>query len=120
MAENDDSAGGGGPGQNQRKKQFSAQIPVPAKLRIHEEGVANKWKQFHRSWKIYEKASRLSEEENAYRCSVFLACIGEEALAIFDGFQFDSEDDKDDIDIVIQKFEEFCVGATHEAYESFT
>ena len=119
MAQNDDGAGGGGLGQNQRKKQFSAQIPVPAKLRIHEEGVANKWKQFHRSWKIYEKASRLSEEENAYRCSVFLACIGEEALAIFDGFQFDSEDDKDDIDIVIQKFEEFCVGATHEAYESY-
>ena len=118
MAEERDNAGGNG--QNgQRRKQFSAQIPVPAKLKIHEEGLATKWKQFLRSWKIYERASRLSEEENSYRCSVLLACIGEEALAVFDGFHFDNEADRDNIDTVILKFEEFCVGATHEAFESY-
>ena len=109
---------GGGSGEP-RKKAFSAQIPVPSKLKIHEEGLAMKWKQFHRSWKIYEKASRLSEEENSYKCSVLLACIGEEALAIFDGLHFENEADRDNIDIVIQKFEEFCVGATNEAFESY-
>ena len=118
MAEERDNAGGNG--QNgQRRKQFSAQIPVPAKLKIHEEGLATKWKQFLRSWKIYERASRLSEEENSYRCSVLLACIGEEALAVFDGFHFDNETDRDNIDTVILKFEEFCVGATNEAFESY-
>ena len=116
MATGGNAVAGGG---EARRKPFSAQIPVPSKLKIHEEGLANKWKQFHRSWKIYEKASRLSEEENSYKCSVLLACIGEEALAIFDGLHFETEADRDNIDIVIQKFEEFCVGATNEAFESY-
>ena len=64
MATGGNAVAGGG---EARRKPFSAQIPVPSKLKIHEEGLANKWKQFHRSWKIYEKASRLSEEENSYK-----------------------------------------------------
>ena len=116
--QNGEAVAGGGPGE-QRRKPFSAQIPVPSKLKIHEDGLAMKWKQFLRSWKIYEKASRLSDEENSYKCSVLLACIGEEALAIFDGLHFENEVDRENIDIVIQKFEEFCVGATNEAFESY-
>ena len=66
MAEELDNSGGNG--QNgQRRKQFSAQIPVPAKLKIHEEGLATKWKQFLCSWKICEMASRFSEDENLDR-----------------------------------------------------
>ena len=103
----------------QRRKRFTAQVPTPTKLKISEEGLATRWKQFARSWKNYEKASRLDEEEESYRCAVLLACIGDEAMEVFDGFEFKAGESKESLDTVLKKFEEFCVGKTHEAFESY-
>ena len=103
---------------NERK--FSAQIPVPSKLNITDEStLAQSWRKFLRSWNNYEIASNLKAEPNEYRCSVLLAIIGDDALERFDGFRFDNDNEKTDIDVVLKKFEEFCVGSTHEAFESY-
>lgn len=48
-----------------------------------------------------------------------MTCNGPEALDIYDGFDFANETDKDDIDIVIDKFETFCVGKTIVTFERF-
>ena len=106
-------------GEETRRKRFTAHVPTPTKLKISEEGLATRWKQFARSWKNYEKASRLEEESDDYRCSVLLACIGDEAMEVFDGFQFKTGESREQIDTVMKKFEEFCVGKTHEAFESY-
>ncbi|XP_012946146.1 uncharacterized protein K02A2.6-like [Aplysia californica] len=37
----------------------------------------------------------------------------------FDGFKFSSKEEQDDIDTVLKRFEEFCMGTTHEAFESY-
>ena len=107
-------ASGGG-----ERRRFTAQVPTPTKLKISEDGLAQRWKHFARSWKNYEKASRLDEEDAEYRCAVLLATIGDEAMEIFDGFEFKAGESKEDIDTVLQKFENFCVGKTHEAFESY-
>ena len=86
MAELEGNLAGGA--EPQRRKRFTAQVPTPTKLKISEEGLATRWKQFARSWKNYEKASRLDEEEESYWCAVLLACIGDEAMEVFDGFEF--------------------------------
>ena len=37
----------------------------------------------------------------------------------FDGFKFETGEKDDDIETVLKKFESFCIGATHEAFESY-
>jgi len=46
-------------------------------------------------------------------------CIGQEALDIFDGLAFEDESHKKDIDIILQKLEEFCVGNKNEIYKRY-
>ena len=57
-------------------------------------------------------------ESPKYRTSVLLACIVDEAFDIFDGFSFEKED-QNDIDTVLDKFEQLCVGEASVVYETF-
>ena len=54
------------------------------------------------------------------RTATFLTCVGADALELFDGFHFQDENDKTDIDKVIEAFETFCIGQTNEIYERYT
>ena len=117
MAEENHDDGRGAPvGQTHR---FTAKVPTPTKLKIAEEGLEQRWKSFKRGWKIYEKASRLEDQDTSYRTSVLLACIGDEAMTLYDTFQFAEGESEEDIDTVIAKFEQYCVGTTNEAFESY-
>ena len=40
-------------------------------------------------------------------------------MDIFDGFKFDQEADMQNLKKIMDKFEDFCVGETHEAYKSY-
>ncbi|XP_041350800.1 uncharacterized protein LOC121369792 [Gigantopelta aegis] len=64
-------------------------------------------------------ATRLETESPKYHTSVFLACVGEEAFDIFDGFSFGQDEDANDIDDVLRKFEQFCIGEANGIYETF-
>ena len=106
-------------GRGNNRRQFTANIPVPAKLDVSAGNLSQNWKRFKRHWDNYIVASRLSEEDQNFQCAVFLATVGEDALDIFDGLKFDSDADRKNLITVMQKFEQFCVGQTHEAYESY-
>ena len=104
----------------QERRKFSANIPVPQKLNISDEsGLRANWRRFLRSWRNYELASNLVSETSQIRCAVLLTVIGDEAMEKFDGFKFEQNEKDDDIDTVLKKFESYCIGATHEAFESY-
>ena len=95
-------------------------IPIPHKLKIENDSdMESNWKRFKRAWDNYETASNLKNESVEYRCAVLLTCIGEEANEMLDGFKFEAGENRNDIDIVLAKFKQFCVGSTHEAFESY-
>ena len=104
--------------QQATQRHFTANIPVPSKLDLSGQLEQN-WRKFSRQWKNYSIASRLIKEPKEYQCAVLLACIGEEAQEIYDGLHFEDDEDQNDIDTVINKFEIFCVGTTNEIYESY-
>ncbi|KAG1661281.1 hypothetical protein GQR58_021516 [Nymphon striatum] len=93
-------------------------IPFPPKLELDGNASSN-WKKFCRVWENYEIASGLNEKELKLRTATFLTCVGPEALDVYDGFAFDSDADKQNIDKIIQKFEIFCVGKTNETFERY-
>ena len=101
-------------------KKFSATIPIPSKLNLDDETcLEQSWKRFKRSWDNYEVASNLKAEPKEYRCAVLLAVVGDSAMEKFDGFKFEEGENEKDIDVVLKKFEDFCVSSTHEAFESY-
>ena len=81
--------------------------------------LSHNWKKFKRQFQNYRVASRLDKEPNDFQSAVFLATVGEDAMDIFDGFKFEQEADMQDLGEIMEKFEDFCVGETHEAYESY-
>ena len=91
----------------------------PSLMFLLETELSQNWKRFKRHWDNCIVASRLSEEDQNFQCAVFLATVGEDALDIFDGLKFDSDAYRKNLETVMQKFEQFCVGQTHEAYESY-
>ena len=76
-------------------------------------------KMFKRQFQNYRVASGLNKEPNEFQSAVFLATVGEHAMDISDGFKFEQEADMQDLGKIMEKFEDFCVGETHEAYESY-
>ena len=89
--------------------QIPINIPLPSKLELTG-NLATNWKKFHRDWNNYEIAARLKDPENpavnkSLRTATLLTCIGSDAVDVYEGLEFQNEDDKKDIDIVLQKLQ---------------
>ena len=101
--------------------QIPINIPLPSKLELTG-NLATNWKKFHRDWNNYEIAARLKDPEHpavnkSLRTATLLTCIGSDALDVYEGLEFETEDDKKDIDIVLQKLQRYCIGETNKIYE---
>ena len=102
-----------------QSRQYTANVPLPSKLNVSDGCLSHNWKKFKRQFQNYRVASRLDKEPNEFQSAVFLATVGEDAMDIFDGFEFEQEADMQDPGKIMETFEEFYVGETHEAYESY-
>lgn len=106
-----------------RLVQIPINIPLPSKLEISG-NLATNWKKFQRAWNNYEIAARLKDPEHpdvnkSLRTATLLTCIGSDALDVYDGLDFASEEQKTDIDVVLQKLQSYCIGETNEIYERY-
>ena len=92
------------------------------KLKLELTGnLVTNWKKFHCDWN-YKIAARLKDPENpavnkSLRTATLLTCIGSDALDVYEGLEFENEDDKKDIDIVLQRLQRYCIGETNEIYQ---
>lgn len=76
-------------------------IPFPAKLDLRG-NIATNWRHFKRGWENYEIASGLKERNGELRVATLLTCLGAEALSVYHGLKFESEEDRKDIIKVLQ------------------
>ena len=93
-------------------------LKLPQALKI-EGNLAVNWKRFKRSWQNYAIIARLDQFEESYKAALFLSVIGEDALEMFEGMDFATETDRQILNKILEKFEEFCIGETNETYERF-
>jgi hypothetical protein len=66
-------------------------MPKPLKT---EGNLASNWKKFKRSWDNYAIVARFNRFEDEFKTATFLSCIGEDAMEIFEGLDFSSEEDR--------------------------
>lgn len=91
-------------------------MPKPLKT---DGNLANNWKRFKRTWDNYAIISRLNRFDDEFKTATFLSCVGEDAMEIYEGMDFATEEDRTKLDIVVNKFQELCLGETNETYERF-
>ena len=85
--------------------------------------LAENWKRFKQRYTLYNIASELTEKDDKTQTSTLLHIIGEAALDIYNTFIFESEDDSMKQDVVLKKFEEYCMpkrNITFERHRFFT
>ncbi|XP_032241511.2 uncharacterized protein K02A2.6-like [Nematostella vectensis] len=93
-------------------------LQLPQKLETRG-SLANNWKTFKRLWINYEIASQLDKQRMELRTATLISCIGPEALEIYDGLPFANEEDKTNINRIMELMEAHCVGETNEIYERY-
>lgn len=82
--------------------------------------IADNWKVWKQMWSNYMVIAKLDSQPPEYKVALFLHCIGVEALKIFNGFQFDSPEDRNDMAKIIEKFDQFTIGELNETFERYT
>ena len=83
-------------------------VSMPKTL-IIEGNLAANWKKFKRTWDSYAVVARLNCFADEFKTATFLSCIGQDALEIFEGLEFPSEDNRKAIEVVITKSQDFCL-----------
>ena len=94
-------------------------VPFPKPLELTGANNAQVWTYFSQVWQNYEIASQLNQHPANVRLATLLTCFGESAYTVYNSIKFDTEADKQKIDIVLTKLKDYCVGQTNEIYERY-
>ena len=79
--------------------------------------VAENWRRFKQRFQLYLSAIGADEKNAKTKASVFLHVVGEEALEVYNNFQFTEEADKMKLDKILEKFEAYCIPKTNVTFE---
>ena len=95
----------GGKGLNEVKMQ-ALQQPPNLQLTCN---VSENWRRFKQRFQLYLSAISADGKNAKTKASVFLHVVGEEALEVYNNFQFTVEADKMKLDKILEKFEAYCI-----------
>ncbi|XP_070550519.1 uncharacterized protein [Ptychodera flava] len=94
--------------------------PEPLKL---EGNLSENWRRWKQRFQLYMEASEANEKPEKNQCSIFLHVVGDEALEAYNTFTFTNAADKEKIQVLYEKFEEYCSprkNVTLERHKFFT
>ena len=83
------------------------QLHPPPALSL-EGNLSENWRKWHQRYCLYEAACGLSDKGDNVRGSTFLHIIGQEALDVYNTFTWANAGDKVKVDIVSEKFKNYC------------
>ena len=95
-------------------------IMPPGKLNVTStENMAENWKVWKQMWNNYVIIAKLGTQPPEYKVALSLHCIGVDALKIFNGFQFDTPEDRNNLSEIIEKFDQYTIGELNETFERY-
>ena len=81
--------------------------------------VNEHWKLFKQKWSNYRIIAQLDRQPAAYQVALLLHTIGDEALKVYNGFQFNTPEADRTTAEILEKFDTFAIGEINETYERF-
>ncbi|CAK1599497.1 unnamed protein product [Parnassius mnemosyne] len=70
-------------------------------------GRADAWKWWKVQFNLFLKASGVHKEEGSIQASLLINLIGSDGFDVYETFTFDSEEQREDIEILMKKFDEY-------------
>jgi len=104
-------------GEGRQGLRFVPGIKPPASLNLSVNASEN-WKLWKQQWGNYMIVSRLNTEPADYQTALFLNCIGIDALKLYNGFVFESNEEKTVVNVIV-KFDQHIIGKLNETYERY-
>ena len=98
---------------------FSYNVSLPPKIEIRCENLSKEWKQWRQVWDAYEEVTELRNKTSRLRVATFITCISKEALEVHNGLPFQSDEEKVDINKVLELWANHCIGKTNIIYERY-
>ena len=98
---------------------FSCNVSLAPKIEIRCENLCKEWKQWRQIWDAYEEVTELRSKTSRLRVATFITCIGKEALEVHNGLPFQIDEEKADINKVLELWANHCIGKTNTIYERY-
>ena len=80
---------------------------------------ATKWRYWKQLWEAEEGLSDLGSKTSKYRKSAFVSAAGIDGLEIINTLPFEQDEDREDVDKILQLLDEHFLGAENVRYERF-
>ena len=93
-------------------------IKPPGKLDIRT-NAADNWKTYKQTWQNYAIITNLDAQPEAYKVALFLHCIGPEALKVYNGLAFATEEESKSLTKIFEMFDLHTIGEINETYERY-
>jgi hypothetical protein len=94
-------------------------VPAPKQLSLREGNVAENWRKFLGSFNNFLLATGYSTKDDAVQVGLLLSVIGEEAVELYETFEWSDPDEKTEIVTVLDKFEAYCKPKASELFETY-
>ena len=82
-------------------------LPALKPLKL-EGNLAENWRHWKQRYELFMTATEASKKSGKIQSSMLLHLIGEDALEVFNTFEFASEEDKEKPAEILKKFDEYC------------
>ena len=79
--------------------------------------VAENWRRFKQNYEIYIVAAGHGRKSKKERACILLNLAGEEAVERYNSFTYNEDEDKDDPEVLMMKFEELCMPLKNLTFE---
>ena len=97
---------------------FTTNVPPPGRLEL-KGNLSENWKKWKQVWDAYETITKLNEKESRFRVATFITCIGPDTLEEHNGLLFRSDEEKQDINVILNLWKSQCIGQTNVIYERY-
>ena len=98
---------------------FTTNVPPPGRLEL-KGNLSENWKKWKQVWDAYETVTKLNVKESKFRVATFITCFCPDALEeVHNGLPFRSDEEKQDINVVLNLRKSHCIGQTNVIYERY-
>ncbi len=94
------------------------QLQPPSELKLTG-NVDENWRRFRQRFELYILAIGADTKPDKRKIAILVTVAGPEATEVYNTFTYDDDDDEGKYDVVLSKFEEYCVPRKNETYERY-
>ena len=89
----------------------------PEALNLDGTNLAESWRQWKQRFELFSLASGLSSKDAKIQAATLLHVIGPAALEIYNTFTWADEGDKQKVEVILVKYEAYCIPRTNVTWE---